>query len=152
MAKSTVTKILGETYIRPPTNAEMTYADDALRYAVDVAKKPCALVEPAIAKRAQASYEYANRFNRRFPLGEPAIARSAEWSMWYAYNILATPFPEGEDAIFTDQSMSGDVIRSCYIKMLKEWGIDLATHFTERIASGELNLQDLYFYDDEYTR
>jgi hypothetical protein len=56
--------------------------------------------EPAIAKSAVYSYYYAkNVLEGKFPLGEPAIAKSSEYSYWYARYVLEGKFPLGEPAI-----------------------------------------------------
>jgi hypothetical protein len=65
--------------------------------------------EPAIAKSAMYSYYYAkNVLKGRFPLGEPEIAKSAEWSYEYARDVLKGKFPLGEPAIAKDRVYSYD--------------------------------------------
>jgi hypothetical protein len=73
----------------------------ATSYAVEILKGPFPLGEPAIAKDADCSFDYARLLNRPWPPGEPAIAKSPLTSRLYAEYILKGPFPLGEPAIAT---------------------------------------------------
>lgn len=59
-------------------------------------------------KSARHSYLYAKHIlkNKRFPLGEPAIATSARYSCWYARDVLENRFETGEEIIATDADYS----------------------------------------------
>ena len=64
-------------------------------------------LEPAIAKNAMFSYQYAkNILKGPFELGEPAIAKDMEFSYYYAKNILKGEFPLGEPVIAKDVEFS----------------------------------------------
>ena len=71
----------------------------AWKYVVDIVGKPIPELEKIIAKDASTAYYYASFINKRFPLGEPAIAKSAENSYAYAAEVLHKRFLEGEPAI-----------------------------------------------------
>ena len=59
--------------------------------------------EKYIAADAEYSYYYAkNVLKGAFPAGEAAISKSAEYSYMYAKYALKGPFPEGEAAIATN--------------------------------------------------
>ena len=56
--------------------------------------------EKYIAKSAQYSYYYAkNILKGPFPLGEEAIAKDTVYANEYAKEVLKGPFPAGEEAI-----------------------------------------------------
>ena len=83
-------------------------AESAYEYAQHVLdKQPFPLGEPAIAKSAFKSLEYARMLNQPFPAGEHAIATSAKYSYEYANSVLRNkPFPAGEPAIATDTDLA----------------------------------------------
>ncbi|MGZ8924240.1 MAG: hypothetical protein ACXW2E_00020 [Nitrososphaeraceae archaeon] len=62
--------------------------------------KICSASDPKLA------YDYATRYNRPFPEGEDAIAKSAYFSYRYAIDVLKGPFLKGEDRITTDANYS----------------------------------------------
>jgi hypothetical protein len=63
--------------------------------------------EPAIAKSAEYSYYYAkNVIHGKFPLGEAAIAKDSYYSYYYARDVLKGRFPLGEPAIAKDAEYS----------------------------------------------
>lgn len=75
---------------------------EAVTYAL-VMNKAFSAGEPAIAKDANCSYQYADQvLDGPFPEGEAAIATRAQLAYDYAVHILRGPFPEGEPAIFSD--------------------------------------------------
>ena len=69
------------------------------QYANDILKGPFKLGEKAISTNAHYSYEYAILLEKRFPAGEPVIAKDANYSLYYAQWILKKAFPLGEPAI-----------------------------------------------------
>jgi hypothetical protein len=166
MGRNTVAKILGEA-AQPPTARELTIPAQASFYARHILKGPWPEGEPVIATDCLASYKYAAyvldgpfplgepaiatsagysfcyaRYvlnKARFPPGEPAIATSADDSLGYAIEVLKKPFPLGEPAI-----LRSEYSRIKYFEFLKKLGINLDEYFAERIASGELSLEDMY--------
>ena len=64
-------------------------------------------LEPAIAKKAEYSYEYSKWIlHGPFPLGEPAIAKDSYYSYLYAFDILEGPFKLGEPEIAKSETAS----------------------------------------------
>lgn len=49
------------------------------------------------------AYEHAKSLGRRFPEGEPAIAKNKVWAYFYAKEVIKGRFPEGEAAINKDK-------------------------------------------------
>lgn len=77
-----------------------TSARYAFWYARRRLKKRFPAGEPAIAKDAEYAYAYAKDVLRSpFPLGEPAIAKRAEYAYVYAVYVLKSRFKLGEPAI-----------------------------------------------------
>ena len=70
-------------------------------YALEIIKGEWPKGEPAIAKDAKNSIEYAKLIGKPFQLGEPNIARDAEYSYRYA-KMLGMAFPLGEPNIALD--------------------------------------------------
>lgn len=57
------------------------------------------LLENAISKNTQSSYEYAYGYGKRFEKGEKAISKDSDLSLSYAMNVIKGRFELGEDAI-----------------------------------------------------
>lgn len=82
-------------------------AIDSYYYAKDILEARFKLGEPAIAKDAEYSFEYAkNVLKGRFEAGEKAIAKDAEFSVEYSVDVLKGPFKLGEPAIYKNQNYS----------------------------------------------
>ena len=83
-------------------------AETVYYYAKKVLNGPFPLGEPAIAKDAQWSYMYTYDVLKRkpFKLGEPEIAKDAHWSYMYAVYVLNGQFKLGEPAIAKDPHYS----------------------------------------------
>ena len=77
-------------------NSELAYF-----YALDIFGGRFPEGEEAIAKSAEYSYGYASNVleGKRFPLGEEAMAKDSRYSYRYARNILKGRFTKGEKAI-----------------------------------------------------
>jgi len=78
----------------------------AYEYAYNVLEGPFPLGEPAIATSAEWSYDYARYVTGPWPPGEPAIAKESGWAFAYARHVLKGPFPLGEPAIYQDPETS----------------------------------------------
>jgi hypothetical protein len=115
MSKGAVNKILGEGGpYRRPCPFELTDPDYAFKYAYQVTGGP-------------------------FPEGEAVISTSGIDSFVYALLVLKAPFPAGEPAILRSEDH-----RPRYIEFLKQLGIDPDEYFAERIASGDLTVEEVY--------
>jgi hypothetical protein len=94
--------------------------------------------EPAIAKDAEYSYYYANVVLKgRFELGEPEIAKDSGYSYYYARDALKRRFELGEPGIAKDAEYSyyyaRDVIKG-------------------RFELGELEIRKSKHYRDMYNK
>ena len=71
----------------------------AIEYAESILEGPFPEGEPAIAKNADYSFDYARLIGRRFELGEPAMSKDGLTAYVYAKYILQEPWPLGEPSI-----------------------------------------------------
>jgi hypothetical protein len=139
---SNVAKILGEDdRFVPRSRADVHTAMDAYMYAHFTIKRPWPEAEHLISKEPRAAFRYAYHVLdcQRFLRGEPAIASDASHALQYARNILRGPWPEAEPTLLADPQTKGP-----YIKFLKDLGVDVEAYFRDRIASGEVPLEDVY--------
>jgi hypothetical protein len=58
--------------------------------------------EERLTKVPKLAYEHAESLDRRFPEGEPAIAKNKMWAYFYARDVIKGRFPDGEAAIAKD--------------------------------------------------
>jgi hypothetical protein len=141
-----VSAILGEftfkkPHVRPPNEWELSSPEGAYEYAATIVDGPWPEGEPAIATDGYWSCMYA-RFvlGRRFVAGEDIIASTAPTAIDYARYVIKGPWLKGEPAI-----MAHDTYKTEYLRFLVgECHIPLEDHFAERIASGEIRLEDVY--------
>lgn len=97
----------GLTFDDEAVNIIATNPNTAYDYARDFLRGRFELGEPAIAKRAEYAYYYARDvLKSRFKLGEEAIAKSAYYSIMYAGKVLKGRFELGEPAISTSPAKS----------------------------------------------
>jgi hypothetical protein len=90
----------------------------AFEYAYVVLEGPFPLGEPAIATSAEWSYDYAKHVKGPWPPGEPAIAKDSGWAFAYARHVLDGRFPLGEPAIYRDPETSYNYKK--FLRLLKE--------------------------------
>lgn len=97
----------GEKVLAKSANYSLLYLN---RFDKELKKYPkrLELLENAIAKNANCSYEYASYTGKRFKKGEDAIAKDIECSYQYAKYVLKGRFEKGESLIAKDPNISCD--------------------------------------------
>jgi lambda repressor-like predicted transcriptional regulator len=162
--RPSVDRILGKAGSLPPG---ITDAETAYRYAANVIGGPWPDGEALIAQDGYFSELYASSLlgGDWFLQGEPLIAADPSYALCYVQNVIKGPWPEGEAAIAQngltavdyatgtldapfprgeDAIMNNSVSRRIYLEFLAEKWIDVDEHFRDKIASGELDLEELY--------
>jgi hypothetical protein len=128
----------------------------ATSYAVEILKGPFPLGEPAIAKDADCSLDYARLLNRPWPPGEPVIAKSPLVSRLYAEYILKGPFTLGEPAIAKDPGYAHQYARDVLEKPFPLGEPKIATRagwsyqYASEILKGPFPLGEPALYHSDY--
>ena len=97
----------GEKVLAKSANYSLHYL---CRFTKELNKFPkrLELLENAIAKNAEFSYQHASDIAKRFEKGENAIAKSAQYSYEYARDIVKGRWEKGENSIAKDPNLSCD--------------------------------------------
>jgi hypothetical protein len=128
----------------PGEPAIATSAEQSVWYAIDVLNKPFPAGEEAIAQSAYWAWMYAKAVLKGpFPAGEETIAKSAYWAWMYAKDVLKAPFPPGERAIIAYGFFPE------YVGFLEKCGYNVRDYLINRVASGDLSIEDVYPYLSE---
>jgi hypothetical protein len=147
---SNVARILGDKPKgRPPSLFNLRNPGVAYAYAESAKERgegPWPECEEVIAPDPYFSILYAEHIlGGPFPEGEAAIAQYSTYSVQYA-SLCKAPFPKGERRILRNRHRPAVInsVRLDYEALLRQLGYDPDEYWAERIASGELTVEEVY--------